>query len=244
MIVELVGCSGAGKTTLARELRAYGPLAERSVIGSDIVLDHPPFRNVSNTQAANLIQDLAGLPYFLEAAHRDWPFLKMSGHLLRSHAPSRFDEVMNRRSIMRRIGMFELARHHAHGRTVLIDEGPVLIAYHLFVYSTATADGADLDRFCALVPLPDRIVYVKANVPALLQRARARSDPRRQLAGLSTAAMTARIERAVSVFDQVAASPRLRDQVLSVDNTPRDPRARRELVAALGGQLADAARNG
>jgi len=148
---------------------------------------------------------------------------------------------MNTRSVMRRIGMFELARHRARGRTVLIDEGTVLIAYHLFVYSTAEPTGPELDRFAALVPLPDRIVYVKAEVPALVERAQARTDPRRQLAGLSRAAAAAWIERAADVFDWVTTAPRLRDRVLVVDNTSSDRRARRDLVAELAALLGNVA---
>lgn len=241
MIVEFVGCSGAGKTTLARELCAHASFAEPPVIGSDIVLDHPLFRKVSNPTAANLIQDIAGLPYFLGARHRARPFLALSGRLLHQHAPSTFDELMNTRSVMRRIGMFELARHRARGRTVLVDEGTVLIAYHLFVYSTAEATEPELEQFAALVPLPDRIVYVKAPVSALVARAQARPDPRRQLAGLPRASVARWIERAADVFDRVTAAPRLRDRVLVVDNSSPDVRARCELVAQLAGQLSDLA---
>jgi thymidylate kinase len=241
VIVEFVGCTGAGKSTLARQVCAYTTRADRAVIGSDIVLARPPFQGVRNEQAANVIQDVAGLPYFLGAAHRDWPFLKLSGHLLREHAPSRFDEVLNTRSVMRRIGMFELARHHAHGRTVLIDEGTVLIAYHLFVYSTAGSDGTDVDRFAALVPLPDRIVYVKAAVPVLVERARSRPNRRRQLAGLPPEGVAAWIRRAADVFDRVTAAPRLSDRVVVVDNTSSDPQVRRRLAADLADLLTDLA---
>ena len=241
MIVEFVGCTGAGKTTLARELCAHAPFPDGPVVGSDIVLSRALFRNVTNATAANLIQDVAGLPYFLGAWRHDWPFLKLSGRILRAHAPSAFDQLMNTRSVMRRIGMFELARHRARGRTVLIDEGTVLIAYHLFVYSTAEPTGPELDRFAALVPLPDRIVYVKAEVPALVERAQARTDPRRQLAGLSRAAAAAWIERAADVFDWVTTAPRLRDRVLVVDNTSSDRRARRDLVAELAALLGNVA---
>jgi len=142
---------------------------------------------------------------------------------------------------MRRMGMFELARHRARGRTVLIDEGPVLIAYHLFVYSTAAATGLELEQFAALVPLPDRIVYVKAPVQALVARAQARPDPRRQLAGLPRASVASWIERAADVFDRVTAAPRLRDRVLVVDNSSPDLRARRDLIAELAEQLSDMA---
>ncbi len=241
MIVEFVGCTGAGKTTLARELCAHAPFPGGSVIGSDIVLGRPPFRKVTNPTAANLIQDVAGLPYFMGAWRRDRPFFKLSGDLLGEHAPSTFDKLMNTRSVMRRVGMFELARHRARGRTVLIDEGPVLIGYHLFVYSTAEPSGPDFDRFAALVPLPDRIVYVKADVPTLVARAQARPDPRRQLARLPQESVVASIERAADVFDRLTAAPRLRDRVLVVDNTSSDLRTRRHLAASLAELLTDAA---
>ena len=152
-------------------------------------------RGDANAQATNLIEDVAGLPYFLSATHRDWPFLRLSGQLLREHAPTRFDELLNRRSLMRRIGMFELARHRERGRTVLIDEGPVLIAYHLFVYSTADATGPDLEigsrhsSRCRIGSSTSRPTWA-----TLAARARAWLDRRRQLAGLPVESVTAWLE--------------------------------------------------
>ena len=44
MIVELIGCDGAGKTTLGRMLAEPRVLGARAVVMADLVLDRPGLR--------------------------------------------------------------------------------------------------------------------------------------------------------------------------------------------------------
>jgi hypothetical protein len=237
VIVEFIGCTGAGKTTIARQIQACNRPGCRAVVGSDLVLGWPGLRRITNATAANVIQDIYGLPFFLAMCRKDWQFIAMAVRMLRLHAPSRFDQLMNLRSVMRRMGMFGMAQSRADGRAILVDEGPVLIAYHLFIYSTADLGTSELERFAELVPLPDWIVYVKAPVASLVARARARSDPRRQLAALGDAGVTESIERANLVFDRLVACERIRERVLIVDNSVEDSEERARLIDALATQV-------
>ncbi len=231
MIVEFVGCTGAGKTSLARDVGAH----TGSVVGDDLVLDHPGLRHVSNATAVNLFEDVAGLPHVIRSRRQHTELLLLCAAILRRHAPSRFDRVMSARSVLRRLGMYELARNRPPGRAVLLDEGPLLIAAHLFVYSSAPVPGWALDRFAELVPLADRIVHVRAPLETLQRRAITRTDQRRQFTGLSDEAVAASVRRSATVFDLLAAAPRLRGRVLVVDNTDRRPRT--EVTARLVEQL-------
>jgi thymidylate kinase len=237
VIVELVGPTGAGKSTLARLLRDRVSGSGPAVLGSDLVLDRPVLRRVANATAANLVQDAWGLPYLLRAAPGHAAFLMMASRMLRDHAPTRFDLLMNARSVMRRVGMYELARSRADSRTVFIDEGTVLIAYHLFVYSNADLDRADLERFADLVPLPDRVIYVRDPLPVLVQRAFSRPDPRRQLTDLGQAEVEASLRRAVDVFDRLTSTDRLRPRTLVVDNGASSLAALDGLVSRVTAQV-------
>lgn len=221
MIVELVGPTGAGKSTLARRLAVH--LGAGAVLAPDLVMDRPLLRKVDNAQVANLVQDVRAWPYLSRSLPEHADVLRLAARILVRHAPTSFDLVMNARSIMRRVGMYELARSKADGRTVLLDEGPVLIACHLFVYSSSGPAGADLARFADTVPLPDRVIYVRCPLPVLAQRAFTRPDRRRQLSGMSPEEVQAPLQRARDVFDRLVAMPRLRGRTVVVDNPSRDP---------------------
>ena len=119
-------------------------------------------------------------------------------------SPSTFAKYNYRLNIVRKVGVDALARRASDRRTVLVDEGVLLSAYQLFVYSDAPYGDVDLDRFARLVPMPDRIVYVKAPLDLLVDRAIRRPDPRRELAGRSRDQVADGLARAVELFEGLA----------------------------------------
>lgn len=237
MLVELIGPTGAGKSTLATLLCGHLGGPATATTATDLVMDRPLLRRVHHEQVANLVQDVRGLPHLARTLPRQAEVLRLSARLLLEHAPSRLDLLLNARSVMRRIGMFELARATAAGRVVLLDEGPVLIAYHLFVYSSADLAAAPLQRFADTVPLPDRIIYVRPPLPVLAERARSRPVRRRQLAGLTPEQAEVPLRRALEVFDRLVAAPPLQERTTVVENASQDPQALDRVAAALATTL-------
>lgn len=233
MIVELVGPSGAGKSTLARLLRDHLGGPESAMVASDLVMDRPLLRKVHNAQVVNLVQDACALPHLTRTLPRHADLLRLSARVLAAHAPSRLDLVLNTRSVMRRIGMFELARSRSDRPVVLVDEGPALIAYHLFVYSTAEPTDDSLARFADCLPLPDLLVYVRSPLSVLTDRAFSRPDRRRQLAGLTRREAERPLRRALQVFDRLVSTERLQDRTLVVANESASVAALDDVAARL-----------
>lgn len=216
MIVEFIGCSGAGKTTLAKEIeRIGGP--RPAISATELVVDHPGLRWISDPTAVNLVADVISFPPFLRALGHDKDFVTFAFDRLRRHAPSSFAKYNYMLNVVRKVGVQEMARRAASRGTVLIDEGVVLSAYQLFVYSDAPFDPVDLERFARLVPLPDRVVYVRAPLDLLVDRAMSRPDPRRELAGRSPSELRLSLARAIGLFDGLARTEPIRDRLVTVD---------------------------
>ena len=119
--------------------------------------------------------------------------------------------------------MHELTRRADPAVAFLNDEGTVLIAYQLFVYSDAAPTPSEIERFAGLVPLPDLVVHVKAPTDLLVERATTRPDVRRELAGLDGERIGSCIGRAISVFDALARSDAMRDRVVTIEFEDASP---------------------
>lgn len=230
MIVEFIGCSGAGKTTLMHAVRECVSVPDSVVTAWDLVIDRPGRRWVTNQPAINLIADATALVPFARCYRSNREFFSFALRRLMAHAPSTFAKLNYTRNVIRKVGIHELAKRRAIDRTVLVDEGTVLIAYQLFVYSPAPYSPADVEQFARLVPAPDLLVHVKAPLPTLANRSMSRSDQRRELKGRDRQQVREFIERADELFDALAATDALRDRVLVVENPDGSPEVRR-LVA-------------
>lgn len=233
MIVEFIGCSGAGKTTLAEMVQHRCVAVSPVISAAELVMDRPGRRWIKHPTAMNLVADVTTLPSFLRALDRNGEFVRFAFRRLRRHAPSRFARYNYMREVARNVGKHELARRADANATVFVDEGAVLTAYHLFVYSDAPVRQADLDHFARLVPLPDRIVHVKAPLDVLMDRAMRRPDRRRELAGDDRRDVERWLARAIEVFEGLTVSPPIRDRILTVDNADGSPDARQALISRI-----------
>lgn len=238
MIVEFIGATGAGKTSLARGLQRRGVPARRVRMATDLVTDRLGRRSIADPHAINLLADVSALPWLVRAFDRDRDLLRFAADRLWHHAPSTFAKANYLRNVVRKLGMHEMASRADPGTTFLFDEGTILMAYQLFVYSDAPAATAELERFVRIVPLPDRIVHVKSPTELLLERASARPDRRRELAGKDPREVQERIVRAVELFDALADLPPIRDRLLTVELTDGAPDRLEAAVRDIAGWLA------
>lgn len=239
MIVEFIGSSGAGKTTLIEQLKRRRDAVAPLVSVTDLILDRRGRRWIRDPIARNVVVDITVSPSFVRALDRNGDFVRFAFRRLSRHAPSTFARYHYMRQVVRDVGKHELARRARTNATVMVDEGALLTAYHLFVYSNAPFDRSDLERFAHLVPLPDLIVYVRAPLDALVERAVKRPDRRRELTGYDREGVKRWMARAEDVFEGLAATHPLRDRLLSVDNAESSPEGQEEAVSRIAAFIHD-----
>lgn len=237
MIVELIGCAGAGKTTLRRMLCERGVGAQRVMAMADVLLDRPGLRRITHPTAINLYSELVGFPAFLRAHRRDPSFARYAGRLCARDVVSRYEQLVGMRGVVRKLAMHELATTRARDAVVLCDEGLLLCAYNLFVMTGRGFDLADVERFASVVPPADVVVHVRAPVEALVERARSRPDPRRQHVGRTDAAVEQDMRRTAHLFDLLAATPPLAGRVIVADNADGGTAAQRRLADDVADRL-------
>ena len=150
MIVEFVGSSGAGKSSLVERVLGSAPQGPALVDAWGLVTDRPGLQWAKQPTVRNLVADVVVLPAFTSTLRRDPAFARFASDRLRHHPSTvaRWNYLLN---VERRVGMQELARRRSHGRIVLADEGALLLAYQLFVYTPAPFERADVERFVELV---------------------------------------------------------------------------------------------
>jgi thymidylate kinase len=222
LIVEFMGCTAAGKTTVARRvasrLRALGfPVWEHLAEGASGLL------TLVNTVAA---------PVNLLSLVRDWtdygPTLLVTWREAR-HRTSPFWAVARAQAAIRLLGERARAIRIGERGVHIVDEG-VLGAVHLAFSGTVQPTESDLAAFVATVPLPDLIVWVDAPLDELVDRTRGRPDPPRELRNRHREELRERFGNVRTAFQAIAESTRASGRVIHLWN-PNAPAPQREALA-------------
>jgi thymidylate kinase len=218
MIIEFIGSTGAGKTTLIAEVRRR--LAQTAEVTTAFELVAAPLglRGVTHPTAQNLVQELVGLPFFLQALGRHRAFVVFILKMIARHGSFSLFTIHYLRSLERTIGAHEVIRRREGNRIVLVDEGTIILAHNVFVYTSALYSSEEISTFARLVPLPDVIVYVRAPVDTLIKRSLQRTDPPREMKSKSRALIEQYTTRAVAMFEQLIKAENMRSRILIVDN--------------------------
>jgi thymidylate kinase len=129
--------------------------------------------------------------------------------------------------------MYEIMRRFKNRRFVLVDEGTVLSAHNVFVYSDALYTPEEIATFCDLLPLPDLIIYIRAPLEDLIRRSLQREDPPREMRSKDRLLVEKFIRRAVAVFEMLVTTERIRERVLIVENPSSADGRRQEAVESI-----------
>jgi len=219
MRIELIGCTGAGKSTLSgRILRACRARGIDAWTGYDFVLRQIRLDWVESRLIRGLLVNLIALFVCLLAWRSNLAFYQFTIRTI-ARLPASvgwFERLYIGRDVLKNIGVYEIIRWRASAQQViLLDEGTLHTAHYLFVHVAAESKAGDVARFARLVPLPDIAVYVTESQSVLIQRTLARGHAR--IPDRSYASAEHFIKRAVAVFDALALQPALEGKLLIVD---------------------------
>ena len=217
MIVEFVGSTGAGKTSLISKI--HHKLAQTTVVTTQFDLIAAPLglKSVSHPTVQNLIQEVVAFPFFLGSLNQYKKFLAHTIRTFSDNTKFSIHRINNLRSLERKIGLYEISQRYSRDRIILVDEGPILAA-HMFVFTGSVVKASEIATFAELLPLPDLIVYIKAPFEVLVRRSMQRPDPPREMGSRNPVTTEKYIRNATAVFDQLMEAERIKSRLLIVNN--------------------------
>ena len=218
MIIEFIGSTGAGKTTLISEVQRRLSQTTEVATSFDVVASPLGLRRVTHPTIRNLIQEIVGFPFFIGSLYRHKTIIVFILRMLARQASFSFFTINNLRSLERKIGVDEIIKRRQHDKIILVDEGPLLLAHNVFVYSGAHYSCEEITRFASLVPLPDIIIYIRVPMDILVHRSLQRIDPPREMRSRNRELIEKHINRAVQMFDQLIAAENIQARLLIVEN--------------------------
>jgi thymidylate kinase len=200
MLVEFIGCTGAGKTTIAcrviKQLQRAGVEFELLDVGG------------------RMRCDLIALPTFIRYRFHNRKLCCLARETLHVQAESLLVRLNLYRNFAKKVGMFHRLKNNRNKRNIIWDEGTVHAAHNLFVDSYSAPDVSRIQSFARLVPLPDLIIYVRSMQPILIGRISVRGHKRvKEGKDISTF-----IKHAEQVFETLTSQERIRDNLVVIEN--------------------------
>jgi len=217
MIVEFIGSTGAGKTTLINEVRCRLVKTSRATTSIDLATNMLGLKNITNPTLQNLAQEFISLPFFIGTLYKYNEYLRHTIKLFWRKTNFSLQTIHNLRSLVRKIGMYEIAKILGKDQVILVDEGPILALY-MFVSVKNIYTPEEIARFTDLLPLPDLIIYIRASVDTIIERTVRRADPPREVNRKNLPQMEEYIKRTVAMFDQLTQAENIRTRLLAVES--------------------------
>lgn len=229
MIVEFIGSTGAGKTTLIRAVEQRLAETTRVTDATSLVIGRLGRPDLRSPTVQNLLQELAGLPFFVWSLPGHWKLIHYCLRMYSRKSLLSMATVNNLRSLLRKIGTHEICKRRADHQIVLLDEGPLLLA-HTFAFGGAVFSFQDLADFVGRVPLSDRVVYVRCPVEDVLRRTLQRRDVPRELRGKDPLVIEQTLRQALAIFEGIAQDDHVRNRMLVVENPGTEGRIDQTIV--------------
>ena len=219
MQIELIGCTSAGKSTLARSmLRVFNERSINAVMSDDFVLNQARLNWVRGRLARTLLVDLLTLSTCLATWRNNLDFYKFTVQIVRQLPTTIgwFERLNIARNVFKNVGKHEIIRHRgSKQQIVLMDEGTLHTAHYLFVHTTVRPSSDQLSSFVRFVPLPDGAIYVHQDTAVLVERTLARGHKR--IPDGSLAHVELFIDNAVQAFDELVQHAELREGLLLME---------------------------
>jgi adenylate kinase family enzyme len=218
MQIELIGCTSAGKSTLAGGiLRACREQGLDIFLGEDFVLEQFRLNWIKNDPLRKLLVNLAALFASLVTWRNNRKFYLFATQLLFQLPIPQLERLNLLRNVLKKIGIHEIIRLRRTGQQViLVDEGVLHIAHNLFVHVSAEVKMEHLAMFAELVSLPDVVVYLKQPEELLINRIIKRGHKR--IPDHSYNKVARFVKQAIVTFDKLVQHPAVENKLLVVGN--------------------------
>jgi thymidylate kinase len=200
MLIEFIGPTGAGKSTISR--RVVDSLRARPL---DIRLLH----------TGGLGFDLVAVPGFLSFSRRQRTFCLFAARVVMRDADSLLSGLNLFRHFAKKMGMYRLLRSRPADQHILWEEGTLHAAHNLFVHVGRRPRLAEIHQFARDVPKPDLAVYVRAPIDVIVSRILARGHRRLKRGDHDVHSFT---QHAHETFEALASLPVVRPRLLVVHN--------------------------
>jgi hypothetical protein len=105
MIVEFIGCTGAGKTTLIQQVQHRLTKVAQVTTSVDLASSLVGLQGVTHPTLQNLIQEIVSFPFFVGVLHHYREFLLHAVKLFLRNSNFSISTINNIRSLERKIGM-------------------------------------------------------------------------------------------------------------------------------------------
>ncbi len=220
MRIEFIGCTSAGKSTLARRiLRVCRDQGIDAWMGYDFVLRQVRLDWITGKLPRGLLVNLIALFVGLAAWRKNLAFYRFAIRIIARLPPTVawHEKLYIGRDVLKNIGIYEIVgRRAATRQVVLLDEGPLHTAHYLFVNVSAEPHAGDVADFGRLVPRPDVVVYVTQSEDVLIERTLERGHKR--IPDRSYASVQRFIKQAVAIFDELGRQSALDGRLIVVDS--------------------------
>lgn len=216
MQIELIGCTSAGKTTLAQEMVQRGRRQGMDIVLAEtFVLELLHLHWIRATTLRKVAVNCAGLVASVLTWHKNGRLYRFAIQMLRELPISRAEKLALLRNVLKKVGIGELARVVGSSEQIIVlDEGALHIAHNLFVHTSTNASTEMIPEFVKLAPLPDVVVYVREDESPLIERVMVRGHHR--IANPSHESVACFVRQAVVTFDRLVEEPDIKRKLILV----------------------------
>ena len=217
MLIEIIGCTGAGKTTLIRRIlhncQKQGIDVSR---GDDIVLKKFRLHWFKSQLPRALMVNVLALFACLITWRNNHKLYLFATRFLLKLPIARVEKIGVLRNVLKKIGIYEIIRSRdTDRRIILMDEGTLHIAHNLFVHDSIQVTTEHLERFVKMIPFPDVFVYLRQPESLLIERTMKRGHKR--ISDRSYDNVVHFIKQAVTTFDKLVQYPEVENRLLLVN---------------------------
>ena len=217
MLIEIIGCTSAGKSTQARSI--YQACRGQGIdifLGDDFVLRQIRLQWIKINLLRKLLVNLFALFVSLLTWRNNLEFYAFATQFVFQLPIAWLEKLGLLRNVLKKIGIYEIIRLRSTDQQIILeDEGVLHAAHHLFVHCSIQVKAEHLATFIKLIPLPDVIVYLRQPESLLIDRTMKRGHKRIPVGSYSDVARF--IKNAVATFDKLAQYPAVESKLLLVN---------------------------